>query len=66
MLKYLLIFFFCRNLFDGEVGKYFGNLLEEKRKNYVKKFLNVFMFFMKEMWGKVVFECMLKELVVIN
>ncbi|XP_078316720.1 transcription factor 7-like 2 isoform X2 [Crassostrea virginica] len=55
-----------RNTLDGEAGKLSGNLPEEKKKNYVKKPLNAFMLFMKEMRGKVVSECTLKESAAIN
>ncbi|XP_056018142.1 protein pangolin, isoforms A/H/I/S-like isoform X4 [Ostrea edulis] len=65
-LKYLPTFFSCRNTLDGEAGKLSGNLHEEKKKNYVKKPLNAFMLFMKEMRGKVVSECTLKESAAIN
>lgn len=65
-VKYLPTFFSCRNSLDGEAGKHSGNLPEEKRKNYVKKPLNAFMLFMKEMRGKVVSECTLKESAAIN
>ena len=39
---------------------------EDKKKNHIKKPLNAFMLFMKEMRAKVVAECTLKESAAIN
>ena len=59
--------FFCRDdLEHGGSGRHSGSLPEEKKKNYVKKPLNAFMLFMKEMRANVVADCTLKESAAIN
>lgn len=51
-------------LFVLSVGKHF--IVPEKKKPHIKKPLNAFMLYMKEMRAKVVAECTLKESAAIN
>lgn len=44
----------------------FSSFQAEKKRNYIKKPLNAFMLFMKEMRQKVIEECTLKESAAIN
>lgn len=55
--------YFCRGLHDPNHSQ---SQEEQKKKVHIKKPLNAFMLFMKEMRAKVVAECTLKESAAIN
>lgn len=51
---------------DKQNGPDAGNSAADKKKPHIKKPLNAFMLYMKEMRAKVVAECTLKESAAIN
>ncbi|KAK3091375.1 hypothetical protein FSP39_019402 [Pinctada imbricata] len=55
-----------RNMLDQGSNSNSGNPPEDKKKNHIKKPLNAFMLFMKEVRAQVVAECTLKESAAIN
>ena len=54
------------SLMGGGGGGGGGDLVQEKKRTYVKKPLNAYMLFMKEMRQTVIEECTLKESAAIN